>query len=125
MPQTRSKRPASSLNSPLFRQKSGQTRDASSSTTRTRFESGRPTLLDLAKIIHSEEDAAIFLIEQGVIEVSGSGYGRRGTHKAGHTQGGAHTRRCTQKAVNSSAGVLLFKGGAGAGPRVERNEPYA
>ena len=42
-----------------------------------------------------------------------------------HTQGGAHTRRCTQKAVCSSAGVLLFKGGAGAGPRVERSEPYA
>ena len=40
-----------------------------------------------------------------------------------HTQGGAHTRRCTQKAVCSSAGVLLFKGGAGAGPRVERSEP--
>ena len=30
-----------------------------------------------------------------------------------HTQGGAHTRRCTQKAVCSSAGVLLFKGARG------------
>ena len=56
---------------------------------------------------------------------TGGAHTRRGTHKAGHTQGGAHTRRGTQKAVDSIAGVLLFKGGAGAGPRVERSEPYA
>ena len=42
-----------------------------------------------------------------------------------HTQGGTYTRRYTQKAVCSSAGVLLFKGGAEAGPRVERSEPNA
>ena len=42
-----------------------------------------------------------------------------------HIQGGTYTRRYTQKAVCSSAGVLLFKGGAGAGPRVERSEPNA
>ena len=34
-----------------------------------------------------------------------------------HTQGGAHTRRSV-----ATAGVLLFKGGAGAGPRVKRSE---
>ena len=34
-----------------------------------------------------------------------------------HTQGGAHTRRFV-----ATAGVLLFKRGAGAGPRVERSE---
>ena len=39
--------------------------------------------------------------------------------------GGAYTRRCTQKAVCSNAGILLSKGGAGAGPRVERSEPNA
>ena len=35
-----------------------------------------------------------------------------------HTEGGAHTRRSV-----ATAGVLLFKGGAGAGARVERSEP--
>ena len=124
MPQTPSKRPASSLNSPLSDKKRPNKR-RKLVDDEDPFRERETTLLDLAKIIHSEEDAAIFLIEQGVIEVSGSGYGRRGTHKAGHTQGGAHTRRGTQKAVDSSAGVLLFKGGAGAGPRVERSEPYA
>ena len=74
---------------------------------------------------------------------------RRCTHKAVHTQGGTHKRRSvatvgvmlfkgpqatpyTQKAVHtqgsahkrrSVAGVMLFKGGAGAGPRVERSKP--
>ena len=43
---------------------------------------------------------------------------RRCTHKAVHTQGGAHKRRSV-----ATAGVMLFKGGAGAGPRVERSEP--
>ena len=42
-----------------------------------------------------------------------------------HIQGGTYTERYPQKAVYSSAGVLLFKGGAGAGPRVERSEPNA
>ena len=36
-----------------------------------------------------------------------------------HENNGAYTRRCTQKAACSRAGVLIFKGGAGAGPRVE------
>ena len=40
------------------------------------------------------------------------------THKAVHTQGGAHKRRSV-----ATVGVLLFKGGVGAGPRVERSEP--
>ena len=84
------------------------------------FRERETPLLDLAKIIHSEEDAAIFLIEQGVIEVSGSGYGRRGTHKAGHTQGGAHKRRSI--AVQESC---YLRGVQGAGPRVERSEPNA
>ena len=35
-----------------------------------------------------------------------------------HTEGGAHTRQFV-----ATAGVLLFKGSAGAGPRVERSEP--
>ena len=39
------------------------------------------------------------------------------TGKAVHTQGGAHTRRSV-----ATAGVLLFKGGAGASPLVERSE---
>ena len=39
-------------------------------------------------------------------------------HKAAQTQGGAHTRRCTQ----NTARVLLFKGGAVPAP-VERSEP--
>ena len=38
--------------------------------------------------------------------------------KAVHTQGGAHTRQSV-----ATGGVLLFKGGAGAGPRIERSEP--
>ena len=38
------------------------------------------------------------------------------THKAVHTQGGAHTRWSTK-------GFLFFKVGAVAGPRVERSEP--
>ena len=42
---------------------------------------------------------------------------RRGIHKAVHTQGGAHTRQSV-----ATAGVLLFTGGAGAGPRSERSE---
>ena len=33
--------------------------------------------------------------------------------------GGAHTRQPV-----ATAGVVLFKGGAGAGPRVERSEPF-
>ena len=43
---------------------------------------------------------------------------RRCIHKAVHTQGGAHRRRSV-----ATVGVLLFRGGAGAGPRVERSEP--
>ena len=43
---------------------------------------------------------------------------RRYTQKAVHTQGGTHKRRSV-----ATAGVMLFKGGAGAGPRVERSEP--
>ena len=43
---------------------------------------------------------------------------RRYTHKAVHTQGGTHKRRSV-----ATAGVMLFKGGAGSGPRVERSEP--
>ena len=39
------------------------------------------------------------------------------THKAGHTQGGAHTTRSV-----ATAGVLLFEGGAGVGSRVERSK---
>ena len=42
----------------------------------------------------------------------------RCTHKAVHTPGGANTRQSV-----ATAGVLLFKGVAGAGPRVERSEP--
>ena len=42
---------------------------------------------------------------------------RRYTQKAVHTQGGAYKRRSV-----ATAGVVLFKGGAGAGPRVERGE---
>ena len=38
--------------------------------------------------------------------------------KAVHTEGGTHKRRSV-----ATAGVMLFKGGAGAGPRVERSEP--
>ena len=38
-------------------------------------------------------------------------------HKVVHTQGGANTRRFV-----ATAGVLLFKGGAGVGPCVERSE---
>ena len=41
----------------------------------------------------------------------------RSTHKAVHTQGGAHRRRSV-----AIARVLLFKGGVGAGPCVERSE---
>ena len=36
----------------------------------------------------------------------------------GHRQGGTHTKRSV-----ATAGVMLFEGGAGAGPRVERSEP--
>ena len=54
----------------------------------------------------------------------------RSTHKVVHTQSGAHTKRCTHKMVRTqggahtrrsvaTAGVLSFKGGPGAGPRVE------
>ena len=35
-----------------------------------------------------------------------------------HTQGSANTRRS-----EATVGVLLFKGGAGAGPRAEQSEP--
>ena len=45
---------------------------------------------------------------------------RLSTHNAVHTQGGAHTRRSV-----AAAGVLLFKGGARAGPLVERSELQA
>ena len=48
------------------------------------------------------------------------GKGWRCTHKAVHAQGGAHTRWPVATAV-----VLLFKGGAGVGPRVELSrEPF-
>ena len=50
----------------------------------------------------------------------------RSTHKAVHTQGGAHTRQCTHKVVcgyHRSLVILLFKGGAGGWPKVERREP--
>ena len=40
------------------------------------------------------------------------------THKAVHTQGGAHT-----KWFVATIGVLLFKRGAGAGPRFEGSDP--
>ena len=43
---------------------------------------------------------------------------RRYMHKAAHTQGCAHRRRFV-----TTVGVLLFNGGAGASPRVERSEP--
>ena len=43
---------------------------------------------------------------------------RRYTQKAVHTQGGTHKTRSV-----ASAGVMLVKGGARAGPRVERSEP--
>ena len=46
------------------------------------------------------------------------GKGWRCTHKAVHTQGGAHIRRSV-----ATAGVLLFKRGAGVGPCVKRSEP--
>ena len=39
-------------------------------------------------------------------------------HKAVHTQGGAHKRRPV-----AIAGVLIFKGGAGAGPHIQQSEP--
>ena len=48
--------------------------------------------------------------------------GGSGGRSAGPTQGGAYTRRCTQKAVHTrggpvaTAGFLVLKGGAGAGP---------
>ena len=51
-------------------------------------------------------------------EVNRSMGGWRSTHKAVHTEGGAHKRRSV-----ATAGVLLLKGGTGAGPRVERSEP--
>ena len=35
-----------------------------------------------------------------------------------HTHGGAHKRRSV-----ATAGVMLSKGGAGIGPRLERSEP--
>ena len=54
-------------------------------------------------------------------------------HKAVHTQGGTYTRQCTHKAVHTQGSaytrqfvatteILLFKGGAGAGPNVKRTE---
>ena len=43
---------------------------------------------------------------------------RRYTQKAVHTQGGTHKGRSV-----ATAGVMFLKGGAGAGPRVERSEP--
>ena len=48
----------------------------------------------------------------------GSPHTRQCIHKVVHTQGGAHTRR-----YMATAGALLYKGGAGAGPRFERSEP--
>ena len=43
---------------------------------------------------------------------------RRYTQKVVHTQGSAHKRQPV-----ATAEVMLFKGGAGAGPRIERSEP--
>ena len=54
--------------------------------------------------------------EQGK-ERFGGAYTRRCIHKVVYTQGGAHTRQSV-----ATAGVLLFEGGVGAGPRVERSE---
>ena len=54
----------------------------------------------------------------GLIRQGGSAHKRRCTHNVGRTQGGAHKRRSV-----ATAGVLLFKGGVGAGPRVERSGP--
>ena len=48
----------------------------------------------------------------------GSAYTRRCTHKAVHTQGGAHPRWSA-----ATARVLLFQGVARVSPRVERSEP--
>ena len=52
-----------------------------------------------------------------MLNVCGKGW--RCTHKAVHTQGSAHTGRFV-----ATEGVLLFKGGAGAGPCVERSELF-
>ena len=48
----------------------------------------------------------------------GAPQARRYTHKAVHTQGGAHKGRSV-----ATARVLLFQRGAGVGPRVKRSEP--
>ena len=56
---------------------------------------------------------------QNAVHTEGGAQRRWCTHKAVHTQGGAHTRRSV-----TTAGVLLFKGGAGAGPRVECSQPF-
>ena len=56
----------------------------------------------------------LFCVWEGVFGGKGGVYGA-----AVHTQGGAHTKRSV-----ATAGVMLFRGGAGAGPCVERSEPY-
>ena len=69
MPNTTSKRPSSSLNSPLSDQKRPNKR-RKLNDAEDPFRGRQTTLMDLAKIIHSNEEAAIFLIEKGVIKVS-------------------------------------------------------
>ena len=49
------------------------------------------------------------------------------SYLGGHKQGGTHRRRCTRKVGHTKGGLWppqesYYLGGAGAGPRVERNE---
>ena len=48
-------------------------------------------------------------------EASHSPHTRQHIHKAGHLQGGAHTRRCTRKAVRGHRKSLVILGGCGGG----------